>query len=50
MNKDNKDDENIKIFYKNRKSKNIAVEVTIPEEPTFEVAGAAPALAAGHLD
>lgn len=32
------------------KSKNIAVEVTIPEEPTFEVAGAAPALAAGHLD
>lgn len=32
------------------KTKNIAVEVTIPEEPTFEVAGAAPALAAGHLD
>ena len=25
MNKNNKDDENIKIFYENRKSKNIAV-------------------------
>jgi hypothetical protein len=29
---------------------NIAVEVTLPEETTFEVAGSAPSLAAGHLD
>lgn len=29
---------------------NIAVEVNLPEETTFEVSGAAPSLAAGHLD